>query len=169
MAPMEVFKARGHPNIRASHRTTLMVTKEEDITVRGDCIVAVAAEKGLRELDPRVRGSMRREGARICLLLEAGPFIFKVSGFGDPSLSLSHPKDMVVRKGEYICERTLMIRADKAARDIPEPLLRLLQNGDQVVSLRLIVEDEELRMDNIKGMKTDIGDKAPSPDPFTIL
>lgn len=139
MSLMEIFRARGHPNIRARHRTTLMITKEEDITVRGDCIVAVAAEKGLMDLNPQVRDEIRG-GAKLCLLLETDGFIFKVKGSGDPRLPLSHPTDMVIRKSGYICERTLMIRADRAACDIPEPLLRLLQRRDQVITLRLIVE-----------------------------
>lgn len=137
---MEIFKASEHPNIRARHRTTLMITKEEDVTARGDCIVAVAAERGLRDLNPYVRGAIRREGAKLCLILEADGFVFKVMGFGDPRLPLSHPTDMVIRKSGYICGRTLMIRADKAACDIPDPLLRLLQRRDQAVTFRLMVE-----------------------------
>lgn len=140
MGLMEVFRARGHPNIRARHRTTLMITREEEVTERGDCIVAVAAERGLRDLNPRVRDGIRRDGARLSLLLEADGLVFKVMGYGDPRLPLSHPTDMVVRKSGYICERTLMIRADKAACDIPGPLLRLLQRRGQVVTLRLMVE-----------------------------
>jgi hypothetical protein len=140
MGLIEVFRARGHPNIRARHRTTLMITREESVTVRGDCIVAVGAERGLRDLDPRLREAIRVEGAKVCLILEADGFKFEVSGFGDPRLPLSHPTDMVVRKSGYICERTLMVRADKAACDIPNPLLRLLQRGDQVVNVSLMVE-----------------------------
>lgn len=140
MGLVEVFRARGHPNIRARHRTTLMITKEENVTVRGDCIVAVSAEKGLRDLNSGLKEAIRRNGARLHLLLEVDGFTFKVSGFGDPRLPLSHPTDMVVRKSGYICERTLMIRADKAACDIPDPPLRLLQREAQLITLRLMVE-----------------------------
>lgn len=138
---MEVFRAQGHPNIRARHRTTLMITKEEDVTPRGDCIVAVAAERGLRDLNPQLKEAIRREGTKINLFIEAENLVFKVSGFGDPRLPLSHPTDMVIRKSGYICSRTLMVRADKAASDIPNPLLKLLRRGDQEVVFRLIIED----------------------------
>ncbi len=142
MGLMEIFRAWGHPNIRASHRTTLMITKEEEVTPRGDCVVAVAAEKGLKDLSSQVKEAIRREGAKISLFLEAEDLIFKVSGFGDPRLPLSHPTDIVVRKSGYICGRTLMVKADKAASDIPSPLLKLLRKVDQEVIIRLIVKDE---------------------------
>lgn len=139
MPLVETFRGRGHPNIRASHRTTLMVTRDSELTVRGDCIVAVEAEKGSRDFDQRIRDAMRKRGARIRLTLEAGGIMFEVSGRGDPGLTLSHPTDMVARKSGYICDRTLFIEADKAACDIPQSFLRLLQKGEQVINMTLMV------------------------------
>ena len=140
MQLMETFRARGHPNIRAGHRTTLMVTREPELTPRGDCIVAVAAEKGLMDLDPQVKEAMRSRDARIRLVLEVGGPVFEVSGRGDPGLTLSHPTDMIARRSGYICDRTLMVRADRAACDLKPPLLRLLQNREQVVNVTLVVD-----------------------------
>jgi len=136
----ETFIARGHPNIKASHRTTLMITREPWLTPRGDCIVAVAAEKGMSDLDPLVKAAIRSRDAKIRLVLKAGGFVFEVSGRGDPSLTLSHTKDMIARKSNYISDRTLMIRADKAACDIPPSLLRLLKDPELIVNVELVVE-----------------------------
>jgi len=136
----DAFRARGHPNITASHRTTLMITRDPELTPRGDCIVAVAAEKGLRDLDPRMKEVMRSHDARIRLILEMGGAVFEVTGRGDPGLTLSHPADMVARKSGYICDRTLMVGADRAACDLDPSLVRLLQNRGQVVNITLIVE-----------------------------
>ena len=137
----ETFKAWGHPNITASHRTTLMVTRELDVTLRGDCIVAVAAEKGLRDLDPRVKEAMRSRDARIRLILQADGLTFQVSGRGDPRLTFSHPTDMVTRRSSYVCYRTLMIGADKAANDLEPSLVRMLQRREQVVNITLVVDE----------------------------
>lgn len=126
--------------MRASHRTTLMVTREPGLTLRGDCIVAVAAEKGLGDLDPRLKEAMRSRDSRIRLVLEAGSRVFEVSGRGDPRLTLTHPTDMVARRSGYICDRTMMIGADKAACDLEPSLLRLLRNREQVVNITLLVE-----------------------------
>ena len=117
-----------------------MVTREPELTLRGDCIVAVAAEKGLRDLDPRVKEAMRNQDARIRLILEADGLTFQVSGRGDPRLTLSHPTDTVTRRSSFVCDRTLMIGADKAASDLEPRLVRMLQKREQVVNITLVVD-----------------------------
>ena len=139
----ESFTARGHPNIRARHGMTLMITKDAEVTKRGDCIAAVSSEKGLQEMDEGVKKAMRSEKAKIKLTLDAGGCKFEVSGRGDPRLPLSHPTDMVARKSGFISDRTFMLKADKAALDIPPQMVKLLQNPEQIIKLTLTVEDED--------------------------
>jgi hypothetical protein len=129
----ETIKAWGHPNLRSSHRTTLMVTKDAELTARGDCIVAVKADKSLRDLDPQLKKAMRDSEAGITLTIDAGNLSFEVSGRGDPRLTLSHPTDIVVRKSGYICDRTVMIKADKASCDIPPSMIKALQDTKQAI------------------------------------
>ncbi|KON29324.1 hypothetical protein AC482_06750 [miscellaneous Crenarchaeota group-15 archaeon DG-45] len=140
MRLVETFRALGHPNIRASHATTLMVTREPELTPRGDCVVAVSAEKGPRDIDSRAKEAIRSPDARVSLILEAGGLAFEAAGRGDPGLTLNHPTDMVARRSRYVCDRTLMIGADKAARDIEPNLLRLLQSSACIVKITLVVE-----------------------------
>lgn len=140
MPVLEKFRARGHSNVRSSHRTTVMVTKVVNLTLHGDCIMAVGAEKGLRDLDPRLKDAMRRSDAKIKLVLEVGGLVFEVTGEGDPGLTLSHSTDMVTRKSRYICDRTIMIRADKAACDADEDLIDLLRDEKQGVNVALLVD-----------------------------
>ena len=148
----ETFEAWGHPNIRSTHRTTLMVTREKGLTLRGDCIVAVKAGKGLKGLDPRLKELIRCEDAKVTLTIEARDSSFIVTGRGHPRLSLNDPVDMVIRKSGYICDRTLMIGADKAACDIPSNFATLLQKGDQrillTISAETVTQTEETR--NVK-------------------
>lgn len=140
MPIFEAFRARGHPNVSSSHRTTVMVTKEIDLTPRGNCVMAVGAEKGLMDLDPRLKDAMRRSDARIRLILEVEGLEFEVTGEGDPGLTLSHPTDIVARKSHYICDRTLMIRADKAACDADNDLIGLLRDENQGVKITILVD-----------------------------
>lgn len=133
----ETFKAWGHPNVRSTHRTTLMTTTDDHLSTRGDCIVAVSAEKGLRDLDTRIKEAIKREGSSVRLLIETGGKTFMVEGFGDSRLTLSHPSDMVIRKSGYICDRTLMIGADKAACDIDSSLIELLRKEKCQISLTI--------------------------------
>lgn len=138
MMPLrETFTAWGHPNVRSTHRTTLMTTTDDHLSTKGDCIIAVRAGKGLRDLNTRIKEAIRREGSTVRLLIETEGKTFTVQGFGDPRLTLSHPSDMVIRKSGYICDRTLMIRADKAACDIDISLIELFRKENCQISLTI--------------------------------
>ena len=66
------FRAWGHPNIRATHPTTLEVTREPHLTLRGDCIVAVKAELAALSLPQTLKRLIQREGSTVILELEVG-------------------------------------------------------------------------------------------------
>jgi hypothetical protein len=134
------FKAQGHPDILSTHRTTLMTTKEKHLTKKGDCIVAVNAEKGLLDLDDGIKEVARSGETAISLKLEAGGEEFTVRGRGHPGLTYTDPSDIVLRKSGYVCGRTLMVGADKAACDIPDDLIRVLNGGvDVTVTISFIL------------------------------
>jgi len=63
-----------------------------------------------------------------------------VKAFGSSRLILSHPTDIVVRKSDFICHRTLAVKADKAACDLSRALVEKLKNPEQVVKITLTVE-----------------------------
>jgi len=137
MKPLrETFRAWGHPNIRAGHSTTVMITRDEGLSTRGDCIVAVRAEKGLRDLDDEIKEAIKR-GASVSMAIEAGGLSFETRGRGSPDLPLTHALDMVVRKSGYICGRTLMIGADRVSSDIDSELIRILQDGERQVNITI--------------------------------
>lgn len=124
--------AKGHPNIRASHPTTLMITKDEVVGLRGDCVVAVGATKGAAEVSDELKRAIR-SGAALSVTIEADGEAEEIHAFGHPSLTLRHPSDLVVRKSEFLCERTLAIKADKAAADLRRDLIaRLRSRGAKV-------------------------------------
>jgi hypothetical protein len=119
---------------------TLEITKETHLTVRGDCIIAIAADKGARDLSPEFKKLAQNEKAKITLTIEADGEIEVVSACGHPQLSFTHPTDLVVRKSDYTCSRTLAVHADKAAIDLPETLVKKLQDPKQRVKVTLTVE-----------------------------
>jgi hypothetical protein len=73
------------------------------------------------------------------MLIEAGDIVEVVNAFGSVRLILTHPTDMVARKSNYICSRTLAIRADKAACDLSRRLVEKLKNQKQKVKITLTV------------------------------
>ena len=126
------FKAKGHPNIISTHRTTLMTTRDKHLSKRGDCVVAVNAERGLLDMSEDIKEAARNGETVISLRLEAGGEGFTVRGRGHPGLTYTDPSDIVVRKSGYVCGRTLMVGADKAACDIPDSFRRVLQGEVEV-------------------------------------
>lgn len=134
------FYARGHPSILSTHPTTLELTKETDLSKNGDCIVAVGCSVGLRDLPDQMKEvlSSRTCLARLTLMVDAHQFV--VEGRGVEGLSLSHPRDIVIRKSGFISDRTLMVHANQAARDIPRSFVKLLQDPRRRVLVELIAE-----------------------------
>ena len=136
----EIIFAHGHRNIQATHRSTLEITKENELSKKGDCIIAVSADKDIADLNPKFKGSLRNENAKMTMLIEAGGIVEVVNAFGSRRLILAHPTDIVVRKSSYICIRTLAIKADKAAWDLARKLVERLRDPKQKVRINLIVE-----------------------------
>jgi len=128
--PLERLTAWGHPNVVANHRTTLEFTKEKHLMPRGDCVIAVNADRGLSELSTEFKRSLRKKDSVIEVILQVGHMREVLNGRGSQDLILSHPTDFVVRKSGYICPRTLMIMADKAACDLSRSFVKMLQRPE---------------------------------------
>jgi hypothetical protein len=135
MENTEVILAFGHENIKALHNSTLEITKERHLSKQGDCIVAVAADKGLVDLNPEFKEILLQNQSRITIIIEAGGIVDCLYAFGDSRLILSHPTDMVLRKSSYVCDRTLAIKASKAAGDLSRQLLEELKKPKQDVKI----------------------------------
>jgi hypothetical protein len=135
----EVVFGCGHGNIRATHRTTLEFTKERHLSKKGDCIIAVAADKALADLSPQFKANLRKPNAKLTILIEAGGIAEQVQAHGSKKLVLSHSTDAVIRKSDYVCSRTLAVRADKAANDLSKELVEKLKNPKQKVKITLMV------------------------------
>jgi len=135
----ETIVGYGHKNIQATHKTTLEFTKDTHLSKKGDCIVAVAADKALANLSAEFKENLRKPHAKLTILIEAGGIIDQVNAHGSPQLILSHPTDMVIRKSDYICNRTLAVHADKAAQDLSKALAEKLKDPQQKVKITLIV------------------------------
>jgi uncharacterized protein len=131
------FHATGHPAVLSTHRSTIEITKEEHLTAKGDCIVAVNSTIGPADLPKELRGAISTTATRIRVVISVGQFYFTVTGEGDDRLDLSHPTDFVIRRSGYISDRTLLIHADKAAIDIPREMVRLLRDPKTKVKIQI--------------------------------
>ena len=132
---MIVIKARGHPNIKATHRTTIEVTKDNYLTGRGDCILGIDADKSLKDMKEFLDQNKKRE-IKVDLVVEN--LVESIKGYLDPRLTFLDEKDIVIRKSSYICDRTLMIHASKSAAEINRKIVRKLREGKEM-TLRISV------------------------------
>ena len=136
----EIILAYGHKNIQATHKSTLEITKETELSKKGNCIIAVSASKAVADLGSEFKENLRKENAKITMLIEAEDIVEVVNALGSSRLILTHPTDMVARKSNYICSRTLAIQADKAACDFSRKLVEKLKNPKQKVKITLTVK-----------------------------
>jgi hypothetical protein len=133
----EIITAYGHENIQATHKTTLEITKDKHLTRNGDCIIAVAANKSLADLSPKFKEELRRKNAILTIRIEAEGVVEEIKASGSSHLILTHPTEIVVRKSDYISNRTLAIRADKTSYDLSKRLVDKLKNPNQKVKITL--------------------------------
>ncbi|NLF88046.1 DUF371 domain-containing protein [Candidatus Bathyarchaeota archaeon] len=137
---VEVVHAFGHPNILATHPTTIMFTKERMVTQRGDCIVAVDANKSVADLSPEFKRALKQPNAKLTIELEVDGQVGTITAYGSPDLTLSHPNDLVIRKSEFTSDRTLAVKADKSSGELSRAVVEKLKNPKQQVTMTLTVE-----------------------------
>ncbi len=118
----------GHENIRSSHQKTIEITKESHLTSQGDCIIGVNATSSCADLPQELKDKLKITGAKITFSIRVGKHEFVLEGKGHPDLILTHSEDIVIRKSDFICPRTLAIKCDKASDLLPREMVSLLQN-----------------------------------------
>ncbi|OYT33907.1 hypothetical protein B6U96_14355 [Archaeoglobales archaeon ex4484_92] len=134
----EIF-AKGHENITATHKTTLEITKDKELTPRGNCIIGVCSNVGLKEIPDRAKELLKKGvKADVKIFLPDYNLYDELYGFGDPALTFEDPSDIVIRKSKYVCSRTFLVQANKAACDINREMVELLK--DEKTELVLIVK-----------------------------
>jgi len=118
----------GHENIRSLHTKTIEVTKESSLTSNGDCIVGVNASCACDDLPLKMKKKLQNPRSIVNFSIIVGNYSFNFTGKGNPSLTLTHTNDIVIRKSNFTCPRTLAVSSDKASDDVPRKMIDLLQN-----------------------------------------
>src|SRR2546428_11051011 len=135
--PAFTFRAEGHPAISATHPTTLELTTENRLTRKGDCIVAIAATCALQNIPEGIQQALSSNNGRATMTIRVRDEIFTVEGRGSPDLTFNHPQEIVVRKSAFTSDRTLMIHADRSAKDVPRKMVNLLRLRGQPVNIEV--------------------------------
>ncbi len=118
----------GHENIRSLHKNTIEITKESTLTPSGDCIIGINAKYGCSEIPKKIKEKLRNPNSKVIFSIIVNDYTFKINGKGHKDLILSDPNDIVLRKSDYVCPRTLAVKCNKASDSIPRKLVQLLQD-----------------------------------------
>jgi len=134
----EELLARGHVNILGTHSSTLEVTCAPEISQRANCVIGVNSTKGLADLSSEFKQLARSSTSKIIITFESGGKTDAIHAWGHSALLFSHERDMVIRTSDYICSRTLAIRADKASADLSRLLIQQLQTKDALLYIKIV-------------------------------
>ncbi len=118
----------GHKHVLSLHEKTLEITKEENLTPKGDCILGVNSSMACIDIPEKMKIKIQNPKSIIKFTINVGEFSFQIKGQGSEKLTLKHVSDIVLRKSAFTCSRTIAINCDKASSDIPRDLVSLLQN-----------------------------------------
>jgi len=118
----------GHENIRSNHQKTIEITKESHLTPSGDCIIGVNASASCADLPDTIKKKLQDSNSKVNFSIKVGSHEFIVEGRGHENLILTHLEDIVIRKSNFVCPRTLAVKCDKASDLMPREMISLLQN-----------------------------------------
>lgn len=150
------FHAYGHPNILATHKTTLEFIEDEELSLKGDCIVGVKADFDLEKLKQFIKTIKNRrflghrkfekfssetKKNRIKIIIEtiSKPKI-KEKIFAQLNPDFNSNKELVIRKTNFISKRTFAIKANKAAFELNKALIDFLREKENKIIV--IVENK---------------------------
>jgi hypothetical protein len=130
----------GHPNIQSLHLRAIEVTKNPNLTLRGDCIIGVRASKACKDLNPSLQRLLKKEDSVVRLSIITGNLFYRLNAFGNSRIMLLDAQDIVIRKTNFVCSRTLCVNSDKASLDIPREIIRSLQDPERRAILSIYIE-----------------------------
>ncbi|MGX8694228.1 MAG: DUF371 domain-containing protein [Methanobrevibacter sp.] len=122
------LKTKGHKNVSSLHKSTFEITKDVEIGPTADCIIGVDMDSTMLNFPKEFKDKIANPNTKIKVILDTENGHDEITGFGHENLTLTHPTDIVCRTSDYTCSRTLMINADKAARDLDKDLIEDLKN-----------------------------------------
>lgn len=130
----------GHSNVQSFHTRTVEITKEEHLTLRGDCIIGVRATKACADIDPTIKNRLMKNDSHVTIEIMVGNDTYTIAGSGDERLTLKNTHDIVVRKTNFVCPRTLSVRCNRASSDIPRRMVQALKDPTTKGLFRITVE-----------------------------
>jgi hypothetical protein len=134
------FSVYGHENVLAINKSTLEFTKEDFLTIKGDCIVGINSDFILEKIKAFLGDNFNNSGIKLPFLkinisLEANDLVDSFVCYYNPTF-LSD-LSMVIRKSNFIDSRTFAIMSNKSAIDIDRKIVNFLKHEQNSISIKI--------------------------------
>lgn len=121
------FTCKGHPNISAKHNRTIELTKDPDLTERGDCIIGVACD-----FDP---DEIRKLRGKLWIDITVSELSDKFRAYANSDFDSDY--EIVFRKSRVRTDRTLGIQLNKGAMKLDRDLIQALKDPNAVLHVTI--------------------------------
>jgi hypothetical protein len=129
----DTIYAFGHPNITCTHDTTIELTKDQSLTLKGNCILGLYSSKSCRDLTNKTKNLIQK-GKKFKITVISDELNDYFFGYGHKDLTLTNQTDLVFRKSNYICDRTVLINCTKSALELKRELIKKIKiRGTKVI------------------------------------
>ena len=140
MIILDTITAQGHPLIQCIHATTIELTKDTYLTKNGTCILGIEASKACYDLNPLLKKKIT-DGEKIKVFIKAGDEVDSFFGFGNKNLTFLDKKDIVFRKSDFICNRTILIKCSKSSSELDRNIIKKLTSSKERFSIIFKIND----------------------------
>ncbi len=137
-----MITCHGHTHVRGSHKTTFEITREDKLSPQGDCIIGVCSDKGAADLADDFCSLLADDRAILTTRLQAGGITCEIRSRGSSQMTFDHPTDLVWRRSDFVCGRTIGIGSDHVARTLPRELIDLLSGGADMIVIMTAYREE---------------------------
>tara|TARA_Y100000310_G_C20668879_1_gene809155 strand:+ start:243 stop:662 length:420 start_codon:yes stop_codon:yes gene_type:complete len=131
------FKAIGHKHITGKHKKTFEFTKDDDLTLNGDCILGVNSDFDSIKLQEFIK-NLKQDKISINLTFEdKNKAVLTETITATINKSFSDENEIVIRKSNMETERTLATLSDKSAIDLSRDFMNALSNPEQTIIIKI--------------------------------
>ena len=74
-------------------------------------LLGLAANKACRDINEKIKTKLKQVGSQVKMDITVKDKSFCLDGIGSPCLSLLDEHDIVIRKSNFVCPRTLAINS----------------------------------------------------------
>ena len=124
------FNAWGHQNILGTHKTTLEFTKDGQLSLQGDCILGINSDFDTEKLKEFIKNS---KTGKISIIIQASGKKIKEEITAELNPNFCSERDLVIRKTDFISERTFAVKSSKSSFEINRQLINYLQENNKKI------------------------------------